>query len=76
MDNRFVKMLFGDKPIANLLPATLFALLAPGVLLTVGGPYRLVSVMPGTANLQVVLVHALVYALILNQLKRQFPAYY
>lgn len=71
-----IKMTVGDRPLSNILPATLFALLSPGVLLTVGGPFAMVRPMPGTANLRVVLIHAIVYAIALNQLKRLFPQYY
>jgi hypothetical protein len=64
------------KPANILVPAALFAALAPGMLLTVGGPVELVSVMPGTANLQVVLVHTLAFAVAYGALRYFFPEFY
>lgn len=76
LENSIVKKIFGDKPTAVLLPAALFALLVPGTLLTVGGRFQFVDFASGSNNMQVVLIHALVYAIVLNQLRNKFSQYY
>ena len=71
-----MEALFGPKLTATLLPAALFALLNPNVLLTVGGPYSMFRLLPMTADIKVVAIHAVVYAIVLNQLRKRYAQYY
>lgn len=64
----------GDKPLNVLIPAALFVLLTPGVLLTVTGlsmPYFDLQ-MPS----QSVLIHGLVFIALYAYLRKSFPQYY
>jgi hypothetical protein len=63
------------KPADLIVPAVLFVLLTPGVLLTLppgsAGVFR-----SGQSSLPAVGVHALVYAIVFASLRGQFPAVY
>ena len=58
-----------------IVPAVLFILLSPGILLTLppgsGGVFR-----SGQTSLLAVLIHAIVFAVIFAVLRRQFPKVY
>lgn len=71
-----IKKALGDRPANIIVPAALYAILAPGLLLTVGESGRLVQVLPNTANLRVVGVHAAVFVALYALLRKQFPQYY
>lgn len=59
----------GAKPANIIVPAALFALLTPGMILSVGGP----SMAP---NMTVVAIHAAVFAGSYALLRRYFPDVY
>ena len=56
-----------------VVPALLFVLLSPGVLLQLPDTLKLST---GQTSIQSVLVHALVFALVFAFLRKQFPKFY
>lgn len=55
-----------------VVPALLFILLSPGVLVTIPPG----SIMSGTTSMPAVAVHTLVFALVFGLLRSSFPQYY
>lgn len=55
-----------------IVPALLFLLLSPGILVTIPPG----SIMSGTTSVPAVAVHAIVFALVFGFLRSSFPQYY
>lgn len=63
------------RPVDLVVPAILFIILSPGVLLTIP-PGRRGVFMSGQSSVTAVGVHTLVFALLFSFLRGQFPNYY
>mgnify|MGYP003349387870 FL=1 len=63
------------RPADLIVPAVLFVLLTPGILLTIPPSSRGV-LMSGQSSVTAVGVHTLVFALVFSFLRGQFPNYY
>ena len=63
------------RPADLVVPAVLFVILSPGVLLTIPPKSRGVF-MSGQSSITAIGVHTLVFALIFSLLRGQFPTYY
>lgn len=72
----FLQTCFGDKPANVIIPALLFILLSPGLLLTLPPVTKDQYFMSNETSWQSVLVHALVFIIIYCVLRKVFPQFY
>lgn len=64
------------KPADLVVPAVLFMLLSPGMLVTIPGKGGIVNVRSGNTSFSSVLVHTVVFALVFALLRKNFPSQY